>query len=65
MNFYSANIPGVARLSGATARPVFKGKVVKPFHNINRPLGIPVSMGGKPSQKVMCYVFVFLSLTIF
>ena len=23
-NFYSANIPGVARLSGATARSVFK-----------------------------------------
>ena len=28
-NFYSANIPGVARLSGATARSVFKYKVVE------------------------------------
>ena len=28
-NFYSTNIPGVARLSGATARSVFKGKVVE------------------------------------
>ena len=27
--FYSANIPGVARLSGATARSVFKYKVVE------------------------------------
>ena len=28
-NFYSANIPGVARLSGATARSVFKWEVVE------------------------------------
>ena len=28
-NFYSANIPGVARLSGATARLVFKCEVVE------------------------------------
>ena len=28
-NFYSANIPGVARLSGATARSVFKCEVVE------------------------------------
>ena len=28
-NFYSANIPSVARLSGATARLVFKYKVVE------------------------------------
>ena len=28
-NFYSANIPGVARLSGATARSVFKWDVVE------------------------------------
>ena len=28
-NFYSANIPGVARLGGASARSVFKYKVVK------------------------------------
>ena len=28
-NFYSANIPGVARLSGATDRSVFKYKVVE------------------------------------
>ena len=28
-NFYSANIPGVARLSGATARSVFKYEVVE------------------------------------
>ena len=28
-NFYSANIPGVARLSGAKARSVFKYKVVE------------------------------------
>ena len=29
LNFYSANIPGVARLSGTTARLVFKYKVVE------------------------------------
>ena len=28
-NFYSANIPGVVRLSGATARSVFKCEVVE------------------------------------
>ena len=28
-NFYSVNIPGVARLSGATARSVFKCEVVE------------------------------------
>ena len=28
-NFYSANIPGVAKLSGATARSVFKCEVVE------------------------------------
>ena len=28
-NFYSANIPGVARLSGATARSMFKSEVVE------------------------------------
>ena len=28
-NFYSANIPGVARLTGATARLVFKCEVVE------------------------------------
>ena len=28
-NFYSANMPGVARLSGATARSVFKCEVVE------------------------------------
>ena len=28
-NFYSANIPGVARLSGATARSVFKCEVIE------------------------------------
>ena len=28
-NFYSANIPGVARFSGATARSVFKCEVVE------------------------------------
>ena len=27
--FYSANIPGVARLSGATARSLFKYEVVE------------------------------------
>ena len=29
LNFYSANIPGVARLSGATARSVFKNIVIE------------------------------------
>ena len=28
-NFYSVNIPGIARLSDATARSVFKYKVVE------------------------------------
>ena len=28
-NFYSANIPGIARLSGATARSVFKCEVIE------------------------------------
>ena len=28
-NFYSANIPGVARLGGATARSVFKYEVIE------------------------------------
>ena len=28
-NFYSSNIPGVVRLSGATARSVFKYEVVE------------------------------------
>ena len=35
-NFYSANIPGIARLSGATARSVFKCEVIESFRNINR-----------------------------
>ena len=29
LNFYSANIPGVARLSGATTRSICKYKVVE------------------------------------
>ena len=32
-NFYSANIPGIARLSGATARSVFKCEVVEVVPN--------------------------------
>ena len=36
-NFYSANIPGEVRLSGATAKSVFNSKIEEQFRNINRP----------------------------
>ena len=47
-NFYSANIPGEATLSGATAESVFNSndKVMKQSHNINGSSGVLVSMGG-------------------
>ena len=44
-NFYSANIPGEARLSGTTATSR------KQFRNINRPWEVMVSMGGKAESK--------------
>ena len=44
-NFHSDNIPGKDRLSGATA------KSMKQLRNINRPLGVLVSMGERPSQR--------------
>ena len=50
-NFYSANIPGKARLSGTTAKLVFNKISMKQFHNINRPAGVLASMGEKPSRR--------------
>ena len=50
-NFYSANIPGVARLSGATARSVFKCEVVEvvPLHQ--QAVGHTGVYGGKAKSK--------------
>ena len=42
---YSTNIPGKARLSCVTA------KSMKQLRNINRPLGVLVSMAERPSQR--------------
>ena len=53
-NLYSTNIPGVARLSGATASSVLKNaKSLKSFRNINRQYRTPVSTGGRPSWRGM------------
>ena len=45
-----ANIVGKARLSDATTKSVFNSKIEE-FHNINVPSGVPVSIGGRPSQR--------------
>ena len=44
-HFYSANIPGKARLSGATAKSVFDNEIHEAVHDVNVSLGIPVFMG--------------------
>ena len=59
-SFYNANIPGVARLSGETAKSVLNSKSMKQFHNkFNKSLGIcmPVSVGKRPGQKVCLETF--------
>ena len=61
-NFYSANIPGEARLSGATAKSVFNSKSRKQFRNINRPWGVTVSMGKAKSER--CVFWYFLKVAI-
>ena len=48
-NFYSANIPGEARLSGATAKSVLNSKILE--SNINRLWGVTVSMGERLNQR--------------
>ena len=50
-NFYSANIPGVARLSGATARSVFKYEVVEVVSKHQQAVGHTGVYGGKAKSK--------------
>ena len=56
-NFYSANIPGVARLSGATARSVFKYKVVEAIPSHQQTVGRTGVYGGGGEAKSKRYVW--------
>ena len=51
INFYSANIPGEARLSGATARSVFKYVVVEAIPKHQQTIEHTGVYGGKAKSK--------------
>ena len=55
INFYSANIPGEARLSGATARSVFKNVVVEVISKHQQTIEHTGVYGGKAKSKKVCF----------
>ena len=50
-SFYSANIPGKARLSGATSESAFNSKIEETVPLHQQAMGMPLSMGDRPSQR--------------
>ena len=54
-NFYSANIPGVARLSGTTSKSAAWQQNWWSSSTTSTGLGMPVSMGERPGQKYMSW----------
>ena len=50
-NFYSANIPGEARLSGATAKSVFNSKIEETVPLHQQSMGSDGIYGGKAKSK--------------
>ena len=53
--FYSTNICGVAKLSGANPNQCSTAKSMKQFHNVNRSSSMPLSMRDRPGQKDMSW----------
>ena len=53
-DFYSANIPGIARLSGATTKSVFKGKIDEAVPQHQQVIGHAGVYRGKGQVKKIC-----------
>ena len=64
-NFYSANIPGEARLSGATAKSVFYSKIEETVPQHQQAMGHAGIYGGKAKSKrcvFRCFLMVATEL---
>ena len=56
-NFYSANIPSVAWLSGVTSKSVLNSKIDEAVPQRQQVIGHAGVYGGKPGQKICLETF--------